>query len=45
MDFLDITLGLRKKYQITVPKEAYPKFETLNGAVEYLLKTYPNDRF
>lgn len=36
MDFLDIVMELRKRYQIEVPKEDYSRLATLDGCVEYL---------
>ncbi|MCB9092212.1 MAG: acyl carrier protein [Halobacteriovoraceae bacterium] len=36
MDFLDIVMELRKRHQIEVPQEDYPKLATLDGCVEYL---------
>jgi acyl carrier protein len=36
MDFLDIVMELRKRHQIEVPQEDYPKLATLDSCVEYL---------
>jgi acyl carrier protein len=36
MDFLDIVMELRKRHQVEVPSEDYPKLATLNSCVEYL---------
>ena len=36
MDFLDIVMELRKRYQVEVPKEEYTRLATLDGCVEYL---------
>ena len=36
MDFLDMLMELRKRYNITVPEDDYMKLSTLDGAVEYL---------
>ncbi len=36
MDFLDIVMELRKRYKVEVPKEDYPKLETLDSCVAYL---------
>jgi len=36
MDFLDIVMELRKRYQIQIPEEDYPKLATLNSTVDYL---------
>ncbi len=36
MDFLDIVMELRKRYQITIPEEEYPELATLNSCVNYL---------
>lgn len=36
MDFLDIVMELRKRYQIEVPEEDYMKLATLDGCVQYL---------
>ena len=37
MDLLDIVLELRKRYRVQIPEEDYPKLDTMNGTVEYLL--------
>lgn len=36
MDFLDIVMELKKRHQIDVPKEDYPRLESMNSCVEYL---------
>ena len=36
MDFLDMGLELRKRHKIEVPKEDYPKLESLDSCVSYL---------
>ena len=36
MDFLDIIMELRKRYNITVPEDDYMKLSTLDSSVEYL---------
>ena len=36
MDFLDIVMELKKRYQLDVPKEDYEKLATLDSCVEYL---------
>ena len=36
MDFLDIVMELRKRYQIEVPEEDYMELATLDGCVAYL---------
>lgn len=36
MDFLDIVMELRKRYQLQVPEEEYPQLATLNSCVNYL---------
>jgi len=40
MDFLDIVMELRKRYQIEVPKEDYPMLATLDSCVSYLLPRF-----
>lgn len=37
MDLLDIVLELRKRYQIQIPEEDYPKLDNMNSTIEYLL--------
>ncbi len=37
MDFLDIVMELRKRYQIAIPEEDYPELASLNGCVAYLM--------
>ena len=36
MDFLDIVMELRKRYQLQIPEEEYPEMATLNSCVNYL---------
>ena len=36
MDFLDIVMELRKRYQLRIPEEEYPELATLNSCVAYL---------
>ena len=36
MDFLDIVMELRKRYQLQVPEEDYPQLATLTSFVNYL---------
>jgi acyl carrier protein len=36
MDFLDIVMELRKRYQLQIPEEEYPQLATLNSCVSYL---------
>jgi len=36
MDFLDIVMELRKRYQLQVPEEDYPHLATLTSCVNYL---------
>jgi acyl carrier protein len=40
MDFLDIVMELRKKYNIEVPEADYPKLATLDSCAEYLLPKF-----
>jgi acyl carrier protein len=37
MDFLDIVMELRKRYNVQVPEEEYGALNTLNGCADYLL--------
>ena len=37
MDFLDIVMELRKRYQIQIPEADYPQLATLDSCVSYLL--------
>ncbi|MBW2505966.1 MAG: acyl carrier protein [Deltaproteobacteria bacterium] len=37
MDFLDIVMELRKRYQIQIPEEDYPQLATLDSCVNYLM--------
>ena len=36
MDFLDIVMELRKRHQLQIPEEDYPRLATLNSCVTYL---------
>jgi acyl carrier protein len=36
MDFLDIIMELRKRYNIIVPEDDYMELSTLDGSVAYL---------
>ncbi len=36
MDFLDIIMEIRKKYQVEIPEEDYPELATMNSSVTYL---------
>ena len=36
MDFLDIVMELRKRYQLQIPEEDYPQLATLNSCINYL---------
>ncbi len=36
MDFLDIVMELRKRYQLQIPEEDYPRLATLSSCVDYL---------
>jgi len=36
MDFLDIVMELRKRYQLQIPEEEYPELATLSSCVNYL---------
>jgi len=36
MDFLDMIMELRKRYNVVVPEDDYMKLSTLDGAVAYL---------
>ena len=36
MDFLDIVMELRKRYQVQIPEEEYPELATLNSCINYL---------
>ncbi|MDR3110115.1 MAG: acyl carrier protein [Planctomycetaceae bacterium] len=37
MDVLDVVLELRKRLKVQIPEEDYPKLDTMNSTVEYLL--------
>ena len=37
MDFLDIVMELRKRYQIQIPEDDYPELATLDSCVNYLM--------
>jgi len=36
MDFLDIVMALRKRYQIQIPEEDYPRLATIASSIDYL---------
>ncbi len=36
MDFLDIVMELRKRYQLQIPEDDYPQLATLNSCADYL---------
>jgi len=36
MDFLDIVMELRKRYQLQIPEEDYPQLSSLDSCVNYL---------
>ncbi len=36
MDFLDIIMGLRKRYGVEVPEDDYMELTTVDGALAYL---------
>ena len=36
MDFLDIVMELRKRHQLQIPEEDYPRLATLNSCADYL---------
>lgn len=36
MDFLDIVMELRKRYQLQIPEDDYPQLATLDSCVNYL---------
>ena len=40
MDFLDIFMELRKKHDIEVPEEEYPKLASLESCANYLLPKF-----
>ena len=37
MDLLDIVLELRKRYRVQIPETDFPKLDTMNSTIEYLL--------
>ncbi len=37
MDFLDIVMELRKRYQVQIPEADYPQLATLDSCVNYLM--------
>ena len=37
MDLLDIVLELRKRHRVQIPEEDYPKLDSMNSTIEYLL--------
>lgn len=36
MDFLDIVMGLRKRYRVQIPEEDYPELASMDSTVSYL---------
>ena len=36
MDFLDIVMGLRKRYLVQIPEEDYPQLASMDSTVSYL---------
>ena len=36
MDFLDIVMELRKRYQLQIPEQDYPQLATLTSCADYL---------
>jgi len=42
MDFLDIVMELRKRYNIEVPEDDYMELNTLDGCVSYLEPKMPS---
>jgi acyl carrier protein len=40
MDFLDIVMELRKKYNIEVPEADYKRLESLDSCAEYLVDKF-----
>lgn len=36
MDFLDIVMGLRKRYRVQIPEEDYPQLASMDSTVSYL---------
>lgn len=40
MDFLDIVMELRKRYQIEVPEADYPELGSLKSCSDYLLPKF-----
>ena len=42
MDFLDIVMELRKRYNIEVPEDDYMELNTLDGCVNYLMPKMPS---
>lgn len=37
MDMLDVVLGLRRKYKLPIPESDYPRLDSMNSTIEYLL--------
>ncbi|MDD3590090.1 MAG: acyl carrier protein [Thermoguttaceae bacterium] len=37
MDMLDVVLGLRRRYKLPIPEDDYPKLDSMNSTIEYLL--------
>lgn len=36
MDFLDIVMELRRRYQVQIPEEEYPELASMKSTIEYL---------
>lgn len=36
MDFLDIVMELRKRYQLQIPEDEYPELASLTSCINYL---------
>jgi acyl carrier protein len=39
MDFLNFVVSLHKAFRIEIPESDYPKLATLNGCVDYVIRT------
>ncbi len=37
MDMLDVVLGLRRRYKLPIPESDYPRLDSMNTTIEYLL--------
>lgn len=37
MDMLDVVLGLRRLYKLPIPESDYPRLDSMNSTIEYLL--------